>query len=175
MGTKEERLKWVFSKPTYVIYCTPKRYVLTTKQLCLICFGRVCVHTQVCWTFYNPMDCNLPQSSVHRIFQTRILEWVVISYSRGIFPTQGWNLCLLCLLQWQADFVLLTAPPGKPLWEDTTMQYICYVCMNIYIYIYMCVCVCVCVCVFVCTLTTIYFFYLKEGHMFSKTFSSLYV
>ena len=102
MGTKEERLKWVFSKPTYVIDCTPKRYVLTTKQLCLICFGRVCVHTQVCWTFYNPMDCNLPQSSVHRIFQTRILEWVVISYSRGIFPTQGSNQCFLSLLHWQA-------------------------------------------------------------------------
>ena len=28
-------------------------------------------------------------------FQARMLEWVAISFSRGIFPTQGLNLCLL--------------------------------------------------------------------------------
>ena len=31
----------------------------------------------------------------------------------GIFPTQGSNLCLLCLLHWQVDSLLLV-PPGKP-------------------------------------------------------------
>ena len=31
----------------------------------------------------NPKDCSLPDSSAHRIFQARILERVVISYSRG--------------------------------------------------------------------------------------------
>ena len=30
----------------------------------------------------NPMDCSLPGSSVHRIFQTRILEWVAMFSSR---------------------------------------------------------------------------------------------
>ena len=44
--------------------------------------------------------CSLP---VHGIFQARILEWLAISYSRGIFPTQGSNLHLLLLLHWQAD------------------------------------------------------------------------
>ena len=40
--------------------------------------------TQSCLTFYNPMDCNLPASFIHGIFQTRILETVVaISFSRG--------------------------------------------------------------------------------------------
>ena len=39
-----------------------------------------------------------PGSFVHGISQARILGWVVISFSRGIFPTQGWNLRLLCLL-----------------------------------------------------------------------------
>ena len=29
------------------------------------------------------MDCNLPGSSTHGIFQARILEWVAISFSRG--------------------------------------------------------------------------------------------
>ena len=33
--------------------------------------------------------------------------------SQGIFPTQGLNLCLLCLLLWQAGSLPL-APPGKP-------------------------------------------------------------
>ena len=32
---------------------------------------------------FNPMDYSLPGSSIHRIFQARILEWVPISFSRG--------------------------------------------------------------------------------------------
>ena len=38
---------------------------------------------QSCPTLCDPMDCSLPGSSVHRIFQARILEWVTISFSRG--------------------------------------------------------------------------------------------
>ena len=34
-------------------------------------------------TLCDPMDCSLPGSSVHGIFQARILEWVSISFSRG--------------------------------------------------------------------------------------------
>ena len=36
---------------------------------------------QSCPTLCNPMDCSLPGSSVHGIFQARILEWVAISFS----------------------------------------------------------------------------------------------
>ena len=32
---------------------------------------------------HEPMDSNLPGSSVHRISQARLLEWVAISFSRG--------------------------------------------------------------------------------------------
>ena len=32
-----------------------------------------------------PMDCSLPGSSVHGMFQARVLEWVAISFSRGSF------------------------------------------------------------------------------------------
>ena len=35
------------------------------------------------------------------------------SYSRGIFPTQGLNFLLLCLLHWHEDSLPLL-PPGKP-------------------------------------------------------------
>ena len=38
---------------------------------------------QSCPTLCNSMDCSLPGSSVHGIFQARILEWVAISFSRG--------------------------------------------------------------------------------------------
>ena len=41
------------------------------------------------------MDCSPPGSSVHGIFQARILEQVAISPLQGIFLTQGSNLCLL--------------------------------------------------------------------------------
>ena len=36
-----------------------------------------------CVWLCDPMECNLPGSSVHGIFQARVLEWVAISFSRG--------------------------------------------------------------------------------------------
>ena len=38
---------------------------------------------QSCPTLCDPMDCSLPDSSVHGIFQARVLEWGAISFSRG--------------------------------------------------------------------------------------------
>ena len=38
---------------------------------------------QSCLTLCSPMDCSPPGSSVHGIFQARILEWVAISLSGG--------------------------------------------------------------------------------------------
>ena len=48
--------------------------------------GIVCVHVcvlviQSCPTLSDPMDCSPPDSSVHSIFQARVLEWVAIAYS----------------------------------------------------------------------------------------------
>ena len=37
---------------------------------------------QLCPTWYDPMDCSPPGSSVHGILQARILEWVAIPFSR---------------------------------------------------------------------------------------------
>ena len=39
--------------------------------------------TQSCPTLCDPMDSTQPGSSIHGIFQARILEWVAISFSRG--------------------------------------------------------------------------------------------
>ena len=35
---------------------------------------------QSCPTFCDPMDCSLPGSSVHGIFQARVLEWVAVFF-----------------------------------------------------------------------------------------------
>ena len=35
---------------------------------------------QLCPTLCNPMDCSLPGSSIHGIFQARVLEWVAIRW-----------------------------------------------------------------------------------------------
>ena len=37
--------------------------------------------TQLCPTLRDPMDCGLPGSSVHGIFQARVLEWGAIAFS----------------------------------------------------------------------------------------------
>ena len=40
---------------------------------------------QSCPTLCDPMDCSLPGSSVHGIFQARVLEWVAIAFSIQVF------------------------------------------------------------------------------------------
>ena len=41
--------------------------------------------TQLYLTLWDPMNSSPPGSSVHGIFQARIMEWVAISFSRGTF------------------------------------------------------------------------------------------
>ena len=58
------------------------------------------------------MDHSLPGSSVHGILEARILEWIATALLQGIFPTQGWNLCLC--ISCSAGGFFITEPPGKP-------------------------------------------------------------
>ena len=53
------------------------------------------VHAHSCLTLWDPVCCTLPGSSVHGVLQARILEWVAISFSMGIFLTWGSNPGLL--------------------------------------------------------------------------------
>ena len=48
------------------------------------CFSRV-------WLFCHPVDYSPPGSSVHGVFQARILEWVVIASSRGSSWPMDWT------------------------------------------------------------------------------------
>ena len=46
----------------------------------------LCLHAKSLGSYLilcNPMDCSPPGSSVHEIFQARVLEWVVVPSSRG--------------------------------------------------------------------------------------------
>ena len=40
---------------------------------------------QSCLTLCDPMDCSLPGSSIHGIFQARVLEWGAIAFSETSF------------------------------------------------------------------------------------------
>ena len=55
-----------------------------------------CVHAQLCPTLCDPMNCSLPGSSVHGILQATILEWVVISSSKGSSQPRDW-ICISCI------------------------------------------------------------------------------
>ena len=46
---------------------------------------------QSCPTLFDPMDCSLPGSSVHGIFQAIVLEWIAISFSRGSSWPRDWT------------------------------------------------------------------------------------
>ena len=72
----------------------PYHNVLDIIPGCVYVFSVCRPHPTLC----NPVDYNTPGSSVHGISQARILEWVAISSSRGIFLTQWSNPHLLRLL-----------------------------------------------------------------------------
>ena len=82
----------------------PKHFCLTQDPLYKVFapeFPRGLVKSEVkllvaqsCPTPYDPKDCSPPGSSVHRVLQARILEWID-SLLQGIFLTQRLNLGLL--------------------------------------------------------------------------------
>ena len=67
--------------------------------------------TQLCTTLCDLMDCSLPGSSIHGIFQARVLEWVAISFSRGSSRPRDRSRVSLVAGQWFT--ALLSEPPGK--------------------------------------------------------------
>ena len=91
-GTKVLVVEWGFE----IINSFIQQHTLLLLLRCCVC---ECSVVQLCPTLCSPMDCSPPDSSVHRLFQARILEQITVSSSRG----QGSNLCLLHLQHWQAD------------------------------------------------------------------------
>ena len=73
------------------------------------------VHEQSCPTLWGPKDYSLPDSSVHRIIQARMLQWAAIP-SPGYLPNPGIEPVSPTL----AGGFFTTAPPGKPTYLGAT-------------------------------------------------------
>ena len=65
---------------------------------------------QLCLTLSDPMDCSPPGSSVHGIFQARVLEWVAIAFSGVEMPRSQYYPALQ---------PLCPHSPGQPWMTDT--------------------------------------------------------
>ena len=68
--------------------------------------------TQLCPTLCDPMDYSLPVSTIHGIFQARILEWIAISFSRRSSQPRDWTQVSLIVGRpftvWATREVILT-------------------------------------------------------------------
>ena len=75
-----------------------KRYkeVNTLVRKWLLIGSRVELVAQSCPILLDPMDCSQPGSSVHGILQATILEWVVMSFSRGSSQSRD-RSCVSCV------------------------------------------------------------------------------
>ena len=67
-----------------------------------------CSVAQLCLTLCDPMHCSSPVSSVHGIFQTRILEWIAMPSSRGSSWPRN-QTCISCI----TGRFFTTEPPGQ--------------------------------------------------------------
>ena len=119
---KKERKK---ENPNICCFSTPICWVL----FCCCCFlqytnliypGDCIGFVLICVWLYNPMDCSLPGSSVHGIFQARILEWVVISFSRDL-PNPGMKPVYPAIPASQADCLPLSRWEN-PISADTMVK-----------------------------------------------------
>ncbi|CAI9160400.1 unnamed protein product [Rangifer tarandus platyrhynchus] len=84
---------------------------------------------QSCLTFSDPMDCSLPGSSVHGIFQARVLEWVAIAFPTIVWPQvnsrEGTQLHP-SIENWITDLLSMALPfrirPSIPLRQSLSHQ-----------------------------------------------------
>ena len=98
-----------------------------------------------CLTLCNPMDCSPPGSSVHGIFQARILEWGAIFSSRGSSRPRDRTTSPAL----QVDSLPLSCGGGclsMALWYLCSQFLTCISSENDFL----CVCVCACVCAHMC-------------------------
>ena len=72
-------------------------------------------------TLCDPMDCSLPGSSVHGIFQARVLEWVMMTNDPGlIFHLHiGYSCIFFC------DVSILVFYPLKKIWLFVLLLLVC--------------------------------------------------
>ena len=76
--------------------------------------GMKALVAQLCLTLCDPMDWSPPDSSIHGIFQAKILEWVAMPFSRGFFQPRDWTQ-VSCIAgrfftSWATNLVVLWKP-----------------------------------------------------------------
>ena len=64
-------------------------------------------------TLSNPIDCSPPGSTVHGIFQAKVLEWVAIAFSIYYANTNQKKAILVILISDKVDFRARTLPGIK--------------------------------------------------------------
>ena len=72
-----ELLEWRYSCHLISASCAPEKLKVLAAQSCP--------------TLCHPVDCSPPGSSVHVIFQARVLEWAAILFSRGSSQPRDWT------------------------------------------------------------------------------------
>ena len=79
---------------------------------------------QSCPTRSDPMDCSLPGSSVHGIFQARVPEWGAIAFSLGLYSpwnSPGQNTGVRCLSLLQGNFPNPGIRPRPPALQEDSL------------------------------------------------------
>ena len=87
--------QWMPShKPAFTGLCSEVTLPVLNQSMCI-----AVLPAQLCWTLCDPVDCSPPGSSVHGIFQARILEWAAISSSKESSPPRDWTQvsCVSCI------------------------------------------------------------------------------
>ena len=85
------KINWKEYMWIYMYACVYK-YICMCDSVVELCTKSL----QSCLTLCDPLDCNPPGSSVHRILQARILELVAIPFSRGSSWPRDWT-CISCV------------------------------------------------------------------------------
>ena len=73
----------------YLLFLLPGTAVVNHCTFFPGSFFCCCLVAKLCLTLCDPMDCSLPGSSVRGVSQARILDWVAISFSGGVFWPRG--------------------------------------------------------------------------------------
>ena len=98
----------------YSSCCDESHFFILIREIvtCLFYFSKIRLHAQMlqlCLTLCNTVDCSQPGSSVHGIVLARILQWVVIPFSRGsLWPRD--LTCVSCI----TGRLLIIESPRKP-------------------------------------------------------------
>ena len=82
MGSQRVRHDWTTEQEQFHFCLCPVNFLSVYQSVILIKWSASEV-AQSCPTLCDPMDCSLSGSSIHGIFQARLLEWIAIFFSRG--------------------------------------------------------------------------------------------